>query len=116
MSWGGGGGGGREKHWSLMGHLTHGGLTVPSGLPGTRPPLIKNLPKAIESLMTRCWSKDPSQRPSMEEIVKIMTHLMRVHAHAHTHVHTQTHTRMCINIHTQIVLSNLTPGGKIRAH
>ena len=45
---------------------------------GTRPPLIKNLPKPIESLMTRCWSKDPSQRPSMEEIVKIMTHLMRV--------------------------------------
>uniref|UniRef100_A0A8C4VP81 Mitogen-activated protein kinase kinase kinase 7 n=1 Tax=Gopherus evgoodei TaxID=1825980 RepID=A0A8C4VP81_9SAUR len=31
----------------------------------------------ILSLMTRCWSKDPSQRPSMEEIVKIMTHLMR---------------------------------------
>ncbi|XP_061756372.1 mitogen-activated protein kinase kinase kinase 7 isoform X1 [Nerophis ophidion] len=44
---------------------------------GTRPPLITNLPKPIESLMTRCWSKDPSQRPSMEEIVKIMTHLMR---------------------------------------
>ncbi|XP_059368883.1 mitogen-activated protein kinase kinase kinase 7 isoform X1 [Carassius carassius] len=44
---------------------------------GTRPPLIKNLPKPIESLMTRCWSKDPSQRPSMEEILKIMTHLMR---------------------------------------
>ncbi|CAL8313089.1 unnamed protein product, partial [Boreogadus saida] len=44
---------------------------------GTRPPLIKNLPKALESLMTRCWSKDPTQRPSMEEIVKIMTHLMR---------------------------------------
>ncbi|KAF4092101.1 hypothetical protein AMELA_G00017060 [Ameiurus melas] len=44
---------------------------------GTRPPLIKNLPKPIESLMTRCWSKDPSQRPSMEEIVKIMLHLMK---------------------------------------
>ncbi|XP_061494129.1 mitogen-activated protein kinase kinase kinase 7-like isoform X6 [Rhineura floridana] len=44
---------------------------------GTRPPLIKNLPKPIESLMTRCWSKDPSQRPSMEEIVKIMTHLIQ---------------------------------------
>ncbi|XP_058879543.1 mitogen-activated protein kinase kinase kinase 7-like isoform X2 [Acipenser ruthenus] len=44
---------------------------------GTRPPLIKNLPKPIESLMTRCWSKDPSQRPSMEEIVKIMTHFMQ---------------------------------------
>lgn len=48
---------------------------------GTRPPLIKNLPKPIESLMTRCWSKDPSQRPSMEEIVKIMIHLMRVTPH-----------------------------------
>lgn len=35
---------------------------------GTRPPLIKNLPKPIESLMTRCWSKDPSQRPSMEKL------------------------------------------------
>ncbi|PWA21862.1 hypothetical protein CCH79_00017572 [Gambusia affinis] len=45
---------------------------------GTRPPLIKNLPKPLESLMTRCWSKDPSQRPSMEEIVKIMTHLMKI--------------------------------------
>lgn len=44
---------------------------------GTRPPLIKNLPKPIESLMTRCWSKDPSQRPSMEEIDKIMSHLMQ---------------------------------------
>uniref|UniRef100_A0A672MIY5 Mitogen-activated protein kinase kinase kinase 7 n=1 Tax=Sinocyclocheilus grahami TaxID=75366 RepID=A0A672MIY5_SINGR len=44
---------------------------------GTRPPLIKNLPKTIESLMTRCWSKDPSQRPSMEEILKVMSHLMR---------------------------------------
>lgn len=53
-------------------------LHVITPCPGTRPPLIKNLPKPIESLMTRCWSKDPSQRPSMEEIVKIMTHLMRV--------------------------------------
>uniref|UniRef100_A0A8C6WI60 Mitogen-activated protein kinase kinase kinase 7 n=1 Tax=Neogobius melanostomus TaxID=47308 RepID=A0A8C6WI60_9GOBI len=44
---------------------------------GTRPPLIKNLPKPLESLMTRCWSKDPSQRPSMEEIVRIMNHLMK---------------------------------------
>ncbi|XP_007891110.1 mitogen-activated protein kinase kinase kinase 7 isoform X2 [Callorhinchus milii] len=44
---------------------------------GTRPPLIKNLPKPIESLMTRCWSKDPAQRPSMEEIVRIMMHLMK---------------------------------------
>lgn len=51
---------------------------LPAPRSGTRPPLIKDLPKPIESLMTRCWSKDPSQRPSMEEIVKIMTHLMKV--------------------------------------
>ncbi|KAJ8377329.1 hypothetical protein AAFF_G00261140 [Aldrovandia affinis] len=44
---------------------------------GTRPPLIQNVPKPIESLMTRCWSKDPTQRPAMEEIMKIMTHLMK---------------------------------------
>lgn len=53
-------------------------LFVSTCVLGTRPPLIKDLPKPIESLMTRCWSKDPSQRPSMEEIVKIMTHLMKV--------------------------------------
>uniref|UniRef100_A0A8C4GZI6 Mitogen-activated protein kinase kinase kinase 7 n=1 Tax=Dicentrarchus labrax TaxID=13489 RepID=A0A8C4GZI6_DICLA len=34
---------------------------------GTRPPLIKDLPEPIETLMTRCWDKEPSQRPSMEE-------------------------------------------------
>ncbi|XP_032829515.1 mitogen-activated protein kinase kinase kinase 7 isoform X1 [Petromyzon marinus] len=44
---------------------------------GTRPPLIKNLPKPIEGLMTRCWDKEPALRPSMEEIVRIMIHLMK---------------------------------------
>uniref|UniRef100_A0AAQ4REP0 Mitogen-activated protein kinase kinase kinase 7 n=1 Tax=Gasterosteus aculeatus aculeatus TaxID=481459 RepID=A0AAQ4REP0_GASAC len=43
---------------------------------GTRPPLIKDLPEAIESLMTRCWDKEPSQRPSMEEVKNTMSHLM----------------------------------------
>uniref|UniRef100_A0AAQ4PM14 Mitogen-activated protein kinase kinase kinase 7 n=1 Tax=Gasterosteus aculeatus aculeatus TaxID=481459 RepID=A0AAQ4PM14_GASAC len=45
---------------------------------GTRPPLIKDLPEAIESLMTRCWDKEPSQRPSMEEVKNTMSHLMTV--------------------------------------
>nr|XP_020454948.1 mitogen-activated protein kinase kinase kinase 7-like [Monopterus albus] len=44
---------------------------------GTRPPLIKDLPKPIEILMTRCWAKEPSQRPSMEEVQKTMRHLMK---------------------------------------
>lgn len=44
---------------------------------GTRPPLIKDLPEPIETLMTRCWDKEPSQRPSMNEVKDIMSHLMK---------------------------------------
>lgn len=44
---------------------------------GTRPPLISNLPKPIELLMTRSWSNIPSERPSMAEIVRIMSHLFQ---------------------------------------
>ncbi|XP_033121375.1 mitogen-activated protein kinase kinase kinase 7-like isoform X1 [Anneissia japonica] len=43
---------------------------------GKRPPLIRNLPKPIEKLMTRCWSKEPTQRPSMAEVASIMSKLM----------------------------------------
>ncbi|XP_044022627.1 mitogen-activated protein kinase kinase kinase 7-like isoform X3 [Siniperca chuatsi] len=44
---------------------------------GTRPPLIKDLPGPIETLMTRCWDKEPSHRPSMEEVKNTMSHLMK---------------------------------------
>ncbi|KAK1893892.1 Mitogen-activated protein kinase kinase kinase 7 [Dissostichus eleginoides] len=44
---------------------------------GTRPPLIKDLPEPIETLMTRCWDKEPSQRPSMEEVKNTMSNLMK---------------------------------------
>ncbi|KAJ7988942.1 hypothetical protein DPEC_G00314420 [Dallia pectoralis] len=44
---------------------------------GTRPPLIKDLPEAIEGLMTHCWDKEPTQRPSMEEVRNTMTSLMK---------------------------------------
>uniref|UniRef100_A0A665WDW4 Mitogen-activated protein kinase kinase kinase 7 n=1 Tax=Echeneis naucrates TaxID=173247 RepID=A0A665WDW4_ECHNA len=44
---------------------------------GTRPPMIKDLPEPIETLMTRCWDKEPSQRPSMEEVKNTMNHLMK---------------------------------------
>lgn len=44
---------------------------------GTRPPLIKDLPEPIESLMTRCWDKEPSLRPSMEEVMNTMSDLMK---------------------------------------
>uniref|UniRef100_A0AAQ5XK55 Mitogen-activated protein kinase kinase kinase 7 n=1 Tax=Amphiprion ocellaris TaxID=80972 RepID=A0AAQ5XK55_AMPOC len=45
---------------------------------GTRPPLIKGLPEPIETLMTRCWDKEPSQRPSMNEVKNTMSHLMKL--------------------------------------
>uniref|UniRef100_A0A8C6WWW6 Mitogen-activated protein kinase kinase kinase 7 n=1 Tax=Neogobius melanostomus TaxID=47308 RepID=A0A8C6WWW6_9GOBI len=44
---------------------------------GTRPPLIKDLPEPLESLMTRCWDKEPSLRPSMEEVCSTMSGLMK---------------------------------------
>uniref|UniRef100_A0A096M465 Mitogen-activated protein kinase kinase kinase 7 n=1 Tax=Poecilia formosa TaxID=48698 RepID=A0A096M465_POEFO len=44
---------------------------------GTRPPLIKDLPEPIETLMTRCWDKEPSQRPSMSEVRDTMGSLMK---------------------------------------
>ncbi|CAL1527200.1 unnamed protein product [Lymnaea stagnalis] len=42
---------------------------------GKRPPLIQNLPKPFEVLMTRCWAGNPSERPSMAEVVRVMTHM-----------------------------------------
>ncbi|XP_037550718.1 mitogen-activated protein kinase kinase kinase 7 [Nematolebias whitei] len=44
---------------------------------GTRPPLIRDLPEPIETLMTRCWDKEPSRRPSMMEVRDTMSHLMK---------------------------------------
>uniref|UniRef100_A0A3P9K652 Mitogen-activated protein kinase kinase kinase 7 n=1 Tax=Oryzias latipes TaxID=8090 RepID=A0A3P9K652_ORYLA len=44
---------------------------------GTRPPLIRDLPEPIETLMTRCWDKEPSQRPPMSEVRDTMSHLMK---------------------------------------
>ncbi|XP_041351808.1 mitogen-activated protein kinase kinase kinase 7-like isoform X2 [Gigantopelta aegis] len=44
---------------------------------GKRPPLIRGLPKPLEILMTRCWSGNSSERPSMTEVVRIITHLFQ---------------------------------------
>ncbi|KAM3965805.1 TGF-beta activated kinase 1 [Aphomia sociella] len=42
---------------------------------GQRPNLIEGCPEPIEQLMTKCWHRVPSERPSMEEVVKLMTAL-----------------------------------------
>lgn len=44
---------------------------------GTRPPLIRNLPKPLEILMTRCWHGNPAERPSMAEVCRIMTYMFQ---------------------------------------
>lgn len=44
---------------------------------GTRPPLLQNCPKEIESLMTKCWSKNSNERPSMAEIEEQMSYFFR---------------------------------------
>nr|CAD7567969.1 unnamed protein product [Timema californicum] len=55
---------------------------------GTRPPLIAGCPRPLERLMTRkdptcphtacfsCWNKNPACRPSMDEVVHIMSSLL----------------------------------------
>ncbi|XP_054267418.1 mitogen-activated protein kinase kinase kinase 7-like [Macrosteles quadrilineatus] len=40
---------------------------------GDRPPLIDGCPKPLENLYTRCWDKNASIRPSMDEVVRIMS-------------------------------------------
>ncbi|XP_013189819.2 mitogen-activated protein kinase kinase kinase 7 isoform X1 [Amyelois transitella] len=42
---------------------------------GTRPKLIEGCPPPIERLMTQCWHMVPSKRPSMAEVVEMMTSL-----------------------------------------
>ena len=42
---------------------------------GSRPPLIENCPKPIENLMTSCWNKNPELRPSMQQVVEVMSEL-----------------------------------------
>ncbi|KAK7583722.1 hypothetical protein V9T40_004685 [Parthenolecanium corni] len=44
---------------------------------GNRPPPIENCPKPLEDLMTRCWSKNSDERPSMNDIVRIMSSIFR---------------------------------------
>ncbi|XP_047525956.1 mitogen-activated protein kinase kinase kinase 7 [Pieris napi] len=39
---------------------------------GERPNLIEGCPEPIEQLMTQCWHKVPSERPSMAKVVEIM--------------------------------------------
>nr|CAD7454527.1 unnamed protein product [Timema tahoe] len=43
---------------------------------GTRPPLIAGCPRPLERLMTSCWNKNPACRPSMDEVVHIMSSLL----------------------------------------
>ncbi|XP_063244382.1 mitogen-activated protein kinase kinase kinase 7-like isoform X2 [Bacillus rossius redtenbacheri] len=43
---------------------------------GQRPPLINGCPPPLERLMTSCWAKEPSIRPSMDYVVNIMETLL----------------------------------------
>jgi mitogen-activated protein kinase kinase kinase 7 len=44
---------------------------------GQRPPLIRGCPKTIETLMTKCWAKDPDERPSMKQIEQHVEHIFQ---------------------------------------
>lgn len=42
-----------------------------------RPPLIRNCPQVFETIMTKCWSKDPTERYSMDRLVKIFDNIFK---------------------------------------
>ncbi|CAN7981644.1 unnamed protein product [Ixodes pacificus] len=42
---------------------------------GKRPPMVKGCPVCLEKLMTSCWSKEPSLRPPMARVERIMADL-----------------------------------------
>lgn len=44
---------------------------------GERPPPLRKCPPKIDSLMTRCWDKDPDKRPSMREVMMEMDDIMQ---------------------------------------
>ncbi len=45
---------------------------------GKRPKLPKHLKPCMKELMCKCWHMHPSQRPTFEEIVKLLSSLIRV--------------------------------------
>ncbi|XP_065087059.1 mitogen-activated protein kinase kinase kinase 7 isoform X2 [Ochlerotatus camptorhynchus] len=44
---------------------------------GSRPPLIEGCPKPLEELMINCWTQNPANRPSMQEVVDKMNQLCK---------------------------------------
>jgi mitogen-activated protein kinase kinase kinase 7 len=44
---------------------------------GERPPMVQKMPPAIENMMTRCWDKEPTVRPSFTEIIEFMELLLK---------------------------------------
>ncbi|KAJ0174580.1 hypothetical protein K1T71_009688 [Dendrolimus kikuchii] len=51
---------------------------------GQRPNLIEGCPEPIEQLMTQCWHKVPTERPSMAKVVEIMNTLCEFFPEADT--------------------------------
>ena len=42
---------------------------------GTRPMIKDGTLKELEDLMTKCWTKEPEERPTFEEIITILESL-----------------------------------------
>ena len=44
---------------------------------GQRPALLEKCPRPLEDLIVKCWCKAPENRPSMNQIVEVMSHLLK---------------------------------------
>ena len=43
---------------------------------GIRPPSIRDCPPILDTLMTKCWAKEPFDRPKMVYTVKVLERIM----------------------------------------
>ncbi|RHZ43810.1 hypothetical protein Glove_853g10 [Diversispora epigaea] len=49
----------------------HGPILILDILDGKRPEITKDTPEYWKNLMEKCWHSDPSQRPTIDEIIKL---------------------------------------------
>ncbi|RHZ57511.1 hypothetical protein Glove_386g17 [Diversispora epigaea] len=50
----------------------HGPKLILDILDGKRPEITDDTPECWANLMKKCWHPDPSQRPTIQEIIKIL--------------------------------------------
>ncbi|RHZ43821.1 hypothetical protein Glove_853g9 [Diversispora epigaea] len=59
----------------------HGPILILDILDGKRPVITKDTPECWAKLMKKCWHSDPSQRPKIDEIIKLFSRITNYYNH-----------------------------------